>query len=251
MSAVVPFQPGGYRYLKAVFQYSAGVAAQPGFAIERVRLLQPLPLAEGFRAIAEHLARRGRPLVALCGCELRSPAPFSEEGFVAFNREYVQILAQWGLVQGDANPVARTNVCPAIDGPSRPAIHAFSYTVPHEGDAPADFVVAGGGEAPEGHANYRDVIVRLGDTSPDGLREKVRYVVAEMARRLSGLGFCWADSVSTQAYTVHDIGPLMLDELVRSGAARNGLIWNYTRPPIVDLEYEMDVRRVSRELVLA
>jgi len=31
MSDVVVFKPGGYRYLKAVFQYSSGVAAEPGF----------------------------------------------------------------------------------------------------------------------------------------------------------------------------------------------------------------------------
>ena len=29
------FQAGGYRYIKAVFQYSGGVAAEPGYEIER------------------------------------------------------------------------------------------------------------------------------------------------------------------------------------------------------------------------
>lgn len=250
MTTVVEFAAGGYRYVKAVFQYSAGVAAQPGFAIERVRLQRPLALAEGFEVIAEHLKRRGRPLTALCGCELRSPAPFSEDGFVGFNRHYVRTLESWGLVQGDANPVARTNVCPAYEPPPQPVFHAFSYTVAAEPGALSDFVVAGGGEAPEGHANYRDVIVRRGDTSADGLREKVRWVVAEMTRRLDALGFGWADALATQAYTVHDLGPLMLPELVQRGVARAGLTWHYTRPPIVDLEYEMDVRRVARELVL-
>ena len=38
MSACVPFGKGGYRYLPAVFQYSSGVAAEPGFEIERARL---------------------------------------------------------------------------------------------------------------------------------------------------------------------------------------------------------------------
>jgi hypothetical protein len=251
MTDVLDFEPGGYRYVKAVFQYSAGVAAQPGFAIERVRFLRPPALAEGFDAIAAHLAQRGRPLTALCGCELRSPAPFSEDGFAEFNRRYVQTLAHWGLVDGDTNPVARTNVCPAHEPPSQPVFHAFSYTVPDASDGLPSFVVAGGGEAPEGHPNYRDVIVRRGDTSPDGLREKVRYVVAEMTRRLDALGFGWHDSVATQAYTVHDIGPLMHQELVQRGTARAGVTWHYTRPPIVDLEYEMDVRRVARELVRA
>ena len=251
MTDVVVFEPGGYRYLRAVFQYSAGVAAQPGYAIERARLQRPASLSDGFDAIAAHLAQRDRPLTALCGCELRSPAPYSEDGFEAFNRLYVQTLERWGLVSGTANPVARTNVCPAYDAPSQPVFHAFSYTVRDDGSAPPSFVVAGGGEAPEGHANYRDVIVRLGDTSPEGLRVKVRYVVAEMERRLAALGHSWRDAAATQAYTVHDIGPLMAEELVQRGAASNGITWHYTRPPIVDLEYEMDVRRVARELLLA
>lgn len=251
MTNVVDFQPGGYRYVKAVFQYSAGVAAQPGFAIERVRFLAPPAMQAGFKAIAAHLAQRGRPLTALCACELRSPAPFSESGFTDFNRLYAQTLQDWGLVQGEVNPVARTNVCPAHEPPAETVFHAFSYTVPDAGEGPPNFVVAGGGEAPEGFPNYRDVIVRRGDTSPEGLREKVRFVVGEMTRRLGALGFSWHDSAATQAYTVHDIGPLMREELVGHGTARAGLTWHYTRPPIVDLEYEMDVRRVSRELLMA
>ena len=37
MAGAVDFSPGGYRFLPSVFQYSAGVAALPGHAIERVR----------------------------------------------------------------------------------------------------------------------------------------------------------------------------------------------------------------------
>jgi hypothetical protein len=46
-----------------------------------------------------------------------------------------------------------------------------------------------------------------------------------------------------QAYTVHDFHPVVADELVRRGAARSGLIWHFARPPVVDLEFEMDCRR--------
>lgn len=250
MVDAVIFAPGGYRFVPAVFQYSAGVAAQPGMAIERVRFLREPTLSEGFAAIAAHLTQRGRPLTALCGCELRSPAPFSEGGFVEFNRHYAQTLQQWGLINGDINPVARTNVCPVYAPPAVPGMHAFSYTVPMA-DAPGQtFVVAGGGEAPEGHANYRDVIVRLGDLSTEGLRDKLRYVVLEMERRLAVLGCSWRDAASTQAYTVHDIGALVGPEIVQRGAARGGLTWHFARPPIVDLEYEMDVRRVAAEWLL-
>lgn len=50
MADVIEFSPGGYRYVKGVFMYSAGVAAQPGFRIERVRFAKVVPLEEGFSA---------------------------------------------------------------------------------------------------------------------------------------------------------------------------------------------------------
>ena len=37
MSRVITFGAGGYRYVEGVFQYSAGVAAEPGFEIARMR----------------------------------------------------------------------------------------------------------------------------------------------------------------------------------------------------------------------
>lgn len=92
MSDVIAFKEGGYRYLKAVFQYSSGVAAEPGFAIERARLAKPLPLAEGFALVEKYLAGLGRPSTAFAACELRSAAPFTEQGFIDFNREYVKTL---------------------------------------------------------------------------------------------------------------------------------------------------------------
>lgn len=97
---------GGYRYIPAVFQYSGGVAEELGFEIERVRFKSPPPLDEGFAAINTHFRAIGRPLMALCACELRSPAPFSENEFREFNRHYVGTLERWGICRGDANPVA-------------------------------------------------------------------------------------------------------------------------------------------------
>ena len=54
------FAAGGYRYIPAVFQYSGGVAAEPGFEIVRVRFQRPVPLATGFARI-ERIDPRGRP----------------------------------------------------------------------------------------------------------------------------------------------------------------------------------------------
>ena len=249
MAEVIRFPAGGYRYIHGVFQYSAGVAAEPGFAIIRTRLFQPLPLLAGFASIEAHLQAQGRPNTALCACELRSPEPFSEQGFVEFNHQYVQTLEEWGLYKDGINPVARTNVCPEYDKPAEPSLYAFSYTVPREMSR-GSFIVAGGGEAREGAGDYRDSIVRLGDTSIDGLRAKVRYVMTEMESRLTALGFGWNDAISTQVYTVHDIGALIEAEIVRKRAARGGLEWHFSRPPVVDIEFEMDVRGAAMEMLL-
>jgi len=250
MAEIVTLPAVGYRYLPGVFQYSAGVAAEPGFEIERARFLRPVPLAEGFRAVEAHLDAIGRPRAAFCACELRSPAPFTEEGFLAFNRDYVGTLEQWGIYRDGANPVARSNVCPEIDLPATPSFYAFAYSVRARPGARPSFHIAGSGEAPEGRGNYHDHIVRRGDTSPDGLREKARYVLGEMERRMRALGCGWAQVTGTHLYTVHDVFPILPDELVRRGAVPGGLTWHFARPPVVGLEFEMDVRGIAREIVL-
>jgi hypothetical protein len=101
-----------------------------------------------------------------------------------------------------------------------------------------------------GSGSFRERTVRYRETSLDALREKVRHVVGEMEARLSALGFSWHDALSTQAYTVQDIGPLVGPELAARGAAPGGLSWHFARPPVVDLEFEMDVRGAAREIAL-
>ena len=235
MAEVIVFKPGGYRYIKAGFQFSSGVAAEAGFAIERARLARPLPLEAGFGAIEAHLAALGRPSTAFAACELRSAEPFTEQGFEDFNREYVKTLARWGIYRDGVNPVARTNVCPQYDRPREPVLFAFSYSVAAESRR-GSFIVAGGAEVRGGSA--------------DALREKVRYVVELMEGRLKALGYCWADASATSAYTVHDIGALIGPEIAARGAAAGGLTWHLARPPVQGLEFEMDVRGPAREIVL-
>ena len=127
--SVTEFSAGGYRYVDGAFQYSCGVAAQPGYRITRVRFQAPVPIGPGFARIEAILGAAGRPVSALCACELRSPEPFTEAGFSAFNRTYIEPLAAWGIVDGERNPIARSNVCPAIDPPAEPSFYAFSFTV--------------------------------------------------------------------------------------------------------------------------
>jgi hypothetical protein len=247
------FLPGNYRFIPAVFQYSSGVCALPGFEIERVRFDGPRPLAEGFAQAANYIQSTGEKLTSFCACELRSPAAFTEAGFLAFNQHYVKTLAEWGIFDGTSTPVARSNVCPEIDPPDEPSFYAFSFVRLIRGQrrpAVPDFVVAGGAEARGGAGSYPERIVRYRDLSPDGWGEKVGFTVREMESRLAAFGFGWGDTTAAQAYTVHDFHPVMTDELVRRGAMRSGLTWHFARPPVVDLEFEMDCRRVTRETVI-
>lgn len=248
MPDVSVFAAGNYRYLPAVFQYSGGVAAEPGYAIERVGFREWLPLEQGFRRVEQILQAAGRPMTAFCACELRSPAQFSEAGFIAFNQHYCETLTRWGIYDPTTriNPVARSNVCPEIDAPREPSFYAFSFTVPSHDKTPS-FVVSGSGEAPEGKGAYGDFIVRRGEITPDAMADKARSVLGEMERRLELLGQSWATTTATQIYTVHDIHPFLGSEIVRRGAARSGVAWHFARPPVVQLEYEMDCRGIAIE----
>ena len=243
------FPAGNYSFIPAVFQYSSGAAASPGYEVERVRFDKMRPLAEGFALIAKYIEAAGRPLTSFCACELRSPAAFTEEGFRNFNLHYVRTLAEWGLYDGKTNPVARSNVCPEIAPPAEPSFYAFSFTRPSTNATPS-FVIAGSGESQEGSGTYAERTVRYRDVSPEGMKEKVRYVVGVMESRMGEFGFGWKDATAAQAYSVHDFHHVMADDLVRRGAARSGLTWHFARPPVVDLEYEMDCRRVAREIVI-
>jgi hypothetical protein len=253
----VEFAAGGYRYIPGVFQYSGGIAALPGFAIRRVRFHTPVPIAKGFAEIKRFITAAGRPLTSFCACELRSPAPFEDSGFRAFNQSYVVTLRDWGIMQGrddgERNPVARSNVCPEIDPPPEPSFHAFSFTVESKDAAPKNapsFIVAGSGEAREGSGSYAERTVRNGETSAEAMRGKAVFVLSEMERRLALLGASWASTTATQVYTVHDLHPFLADEIVRRGAARSGLTWHFCRPPVRGLEFEMDCRGVRAEEVI-
>lgn len=254
MSATKIFEAGGYRFIPAVFQYSSGVAALEGYAIRRHRLARPVSLEEGFALIERTLQEAGRPLTAFCACELRSPGQFSDAGFRAFNQHYVETLRAWGLFDGETNPVARSNVCPKVEAPRQTVFHAFSYTVPQNtipttGPVPS-FVISGSGEARAGDGPYAGRIIRLGDTSPDAMREKAAFVLGEMERRLASFGSGWSDTTATHVYTLGDIHPFLETEILRRGAGHAGIDWHFCRPPVEGLEYEMDCRAVHDEQVL-
>lgn len=249
MPKVIDLDKAGYSYLKGVFQYSGGVSALPGYEIVRVRFKNPLPLKEGFAAIEDYLVEAGNPLSAFCACELRSPAPFTEEEFEAFNRIYFGTLEHWGIVNGADNPVARSCVCPEVNGPSEPSFYAFCYArkASHNHQT---FVISGSAECPEGQGNYVDQAVCFGDQSKEAMQKKAEWVLAEMERRMAGFGASWPDATGTHVYTVYDIHSSLRGGIGSRGAMPNALSWHYARPPVVSLDYEMDVRRVLAEEIV-
>jgi len=241
---------GNFRFLRGIAPYSSGAVASAGFEVVHVTLSPPPPYRKGFEAIDRHLSQQKRPPQALCGVELRSPKPFTFAGFGQFNQEYVEQLKQRHLLVGDLNPVARTNVAPEVDPPKEVLLYGFSYTAPSRDPGPT-FVVAGGGELSGERLDARD-IVRRGDISDSGLRAKAEQVLGLMEQRLIGLGGSWANVTVVEVYTIHNIFPLVQKLLLpRMGPAKmHGVLWHFTRPPIEEIEFEMDLRGCRRELVL-
>lgn len=241
---------GNYSFLKGIAPYSAGVVAEMGFEVVHVRLPRHVPLRAGFDTVEAHIKRAGRPLQAVCGMELRSPKPFSFAGFNQFNAGYIDILKKWDILIDGMNPVARTNIAPEVNPPREPSLYSFSYTMPSKAMRKT-FVVAGAGELPEGSLDPHDV-VRRGESGAAAIQEKAHFVMGLMEGRLRGLSVGWSDITVSEIYTVHDIHPFLEEELLKrlgEGGA-HGLTWHYSRPPIVGIEYEMDLRGCVTELVI-
>ena len=246
---------GGYLYVPGVFQYSCGVAALPGNKIERVRFSEPVPMEEGFRRVAEVIQAAGQPLKSFCACELRSPAPFDDAEFKSFNKTYVGTLKDWGLFEQGDNPVARSNVCPELNGPTEPSFHSFAFARQSSSQTSKmserrSFIVSGSAEVPEGTDSYGGNAIAAGNTSAEGIRAKARWVLEEMERRMLLLGATWQDTTAVQIYSVFDFHSFLAEEIVVRGAARNGVTWHFNRPPLTGLDYEMDCRGISIERVI-
>ena len=222
------------------------------YAITHATFRRPRPVAQAFADIQAYLAGLGRPMQAVCGFQLRSPKPFTFAGFADFNQGYVELLQQYQLHIDGKGPAARTNVCPEplATAPVEPSIYAFSYTVP-TASKEVNFVAAGAGEIkPAPFA--RDSIVRLGETTPDAMREKAAFVMSVLTSAMADLGVGWQNSTATNIYTVHSIESYFVSDILNPMGenAIHGAHWFYTRPPILEIEFEMDVRGVAQEIVL-
>src|SRR4029079_6249409 len=125
------------------------------------------------------------------------------------NEGYRSLLRDWDILLGEENPIPRTNVAPVAAEPSEPCLYAFAYTVPGATRAPT-FIVAGAGEMGD-RSRGAEGIVRHGDTSPDGMRGKARFVMGIMKDRLAGLGGDFSRVTAIDVYTAHSIHGFLVD----------------------------------------
>jgi hypothetical protein len=241
---------GGYRFLPGIEPYSSGVIAEPGFEICHVTLMRPLAWHDGLQSARRYMESINLTQHAICGVELRCPAPHTMDGFIDFNRDYRALLNEWDIPVTGESPVARTNVSPVESPPDETTLFGFSYAKPSDTDA-TTFVIAGGGELPTRKLDEQR-IVRLGEVTPEAMLEKARCVVDIMRTRLEGLGAIDEQLTIIDVYTAHDLRASLAEILIPGipAAAGVGIRWFYTRPPIVNIEFEMDMRGVRRELVL-
>lgn len=245
------FSPGSGTFCNEVIPHD-------GYAVAHAVFMRPTPLVAAFSAINKYLAGLGRPMAALCGAELRIAEPLSFAGFGAFNAMYVALLDAYGLrvaPQADATPLGtmtRSNLSPGIAAakPEQPSVYAFSYVVP--GARPGgrrSFVSSGLGELA---GAGRDSIIRLGDTTPDGMREKARWVMQTLFARIGALGLAIQDISHVNVYCVHSADSYMRAEVLEPLGAHAGIgaHWHFCRPPIAEVEFEVDLKGVLTQTYL-
>jgi hypothetical protein len=95
-------------------------------------------------------------------------------------------------------------------------------------------------------------IIREGDTSPDALREKASVVMGMITKRLDGLEATLADVTAVSVYTVFSPHEYLVDTILEplGPAAAHAFQWYYSRPPVINLDFEMDLRGVRQEIRL-
>jgi hypothetical protein len=244
-ASLVANSEGNYRFLPAGEVFNSGALPDEGYEIVHALFSPWLPLARGYEAIENYLKSIDRPIQALCGMELRVPKQFSFEGFREFNIPYIEQLRKWELVFDKFSAVSRTNVAPALDAPSQPVVHAFSFTAPATGKGKT-FVVSGTADIDQGK------IVAGSDVSLAGMKRRLEYVVEIIGKRLEQLGLDWSAATHIDLCYAQNIGGMLGSLLVPElkGAAARGLRTHFARPPIVGSEVELEARGVNREIVL-
>lgn len=65
--------------------------------------------------------------------------------------------------------------------------------------------------------------------------------------------FVGTDVTQSNIYTVHNIYPLMEPTVMPAlhEGGRHGVRWHFARPPVLGIEFEMDLRGVQREITVS
>ena len=240
----------GYAFLPGIAPYSSGVIATAGYEIVHVSLQYMMPWQEGLQAAGLWLESHGLVRSNLCAVELRCPAPYSPDGFAEFNSRYQTLLEEWKMLIDGQNPVARTNVAPLAGPPKETQLFGFSF-VQSAQTSLRTFVVAGAGELPHRDVEQRH-IVRLGETSPEAMQHKAACVLRIIRKRLECLDAIDSTTSMINVYTAHPLQPILVDAIIPAipAAGRLGIRWFCSRPPVQEIEFEMDVRGVRQELTV-
>jgi len=240
---------GNYTFVRGIGPFSAAVTAQAGFEVVHARFHPLIALNDGYSRVERHLQESRRPPDALCGMELRIPKVLSREAFDEFNRPYVERLKRWGLEVEGANPVTRTNVAVEINPVPEPMMAGFYYTMPSI-TRDETFVLSGAPEIASREGSIQ--IVARGDTSVDGLRQKLECILHILGAHLSEMKLKWKIATAVNLYTVFDVHPLLSSALLPllDAASHCGVTWHYARPPVSGLDVEIDARAVRMELIL-
>jgi hypothetical protein len=84
------------------------------------------------------------------------------------------------------------------------------------------------------------------------MREKARSVMQALNARLPTLGATWSDATAINMYTIYNPMSFIESEVlsVIGAQAVHGINWQFSRPPIGGIDFEVDVRGVSQELSL-
>ena len=125
-------------------------------------------------------------------------------------------------------------------------LYAFSYIQPAEKLDQPTFIIAGAGELIDGVLEP-DRIIRRNETNTEAMREKATYVVQVMGDRLNKIGGDWEIVNRINIYTNHSISHLAEDLVLPNVNQLHGLNWYQSRPPVIDIEYEMDLRCINQE----
>ena len=89
----------------------------------------------------------------------------------------------------------------------------------------------------------------LGIHPAEAMTEKASFVLDLMETRLHGLGADWPGVTAVNIYTVHALERILPDIILKriGSTGALGVHWFFSRPPIVGIEFEMDLRGRSEQ----